>query len=101
MSRHKAGTKSGWRKRDKKYRLEQNNRARRNRQRKVVNFLVDITGGPGKFRAITSEAETSAILADPDTMAALAEAEAEHVGQVWDEDLQMWVTEIEMTEAFS
>lgn len=40
MSRNKSNTKSGWQQRDKKYRLEQNARARRNRAKKLFHLLA-------------------------------------------------------------
>lgn len=40
MSRNKANTKSGWRRKDKAYRLEQNAKARANRDRRVISSFA-------------------------------------------------------------
>jgi hypothetical protein len=37
MSRNKSNKKSGWRKKDKQYRLDQNAKAKANRERKAAN----------------------------------------------------------------
>jgi hypothetical protein len=40
MSRHKSMTKSGWKKRDKAFRDEQNARAKANRERKAIHAAL-------------------------------------------------------------
>ena len=60
MPRGKSMKKSGWKQRDRKYQEGQRALAKANRERRE-----------------SAAAETAAILADPDTMAALAEAEAD------------------------
>lgn len=45
MSRNKQGIKSGWKKRDKKFRNEQNARARANRERRAALRLFEFMAG--------------------------------------------------------
>jgi hypothetical protein len=40
MPRNKSNTKSGWKAKDRKFRNEQNARAKANRARKLINFMA-------------------------------------------------------------
>ena len=68
MSRDKSMTKSGWKKQDAAYRKDISDRRKAKRLRKAHARLFEFLAG---WR------ETRAILADSDTMAAIAEAEAD------------------------
>lgn len=110
MSRHKANTKSGWKKRDKQFRQEQHDRAKANRGRQVVRFLMTSIGvNPAtpidqRGRQAALKRQEERLAAEPTDGEAIEPMLDPSVqpfeGAVWDAEVGQWFEEVELDEVF-